>query len=88
MSGKESVIRNSFRENPESSSLHSVLGAYYIDMGLLQDAIEQFHAVAEINADAPLPHEILGLLYSEIGEKDKAIEELQKALALSNNKDN
>jgi tetratricopeptide (TPR) repeat protein len=54
---------------------------------LLQDAIEHFQAVAEINSDAPLPHEILGSLYSEIGEKDKAIEELQKALALTNNKE-
>jgi hypothetical protein len=85
---KESVIRNSFGENPESSSLHSVLGAYYIDQGLLQDAIGEFRTIAKINADAPMPHEILGSLYSEVGEKDKAIEELQKALALSNNKDN
>jgi hypothetical protein len=85
VSEHETVIRNTFIENPECSSLHSVLGAYYIDMGLLQDAIQQFQAVAEINADAPLPHEILGSLYSEIGEKDKAIEELQKALALTNN---
>jgi hypothetical protein len=85
---KESVIRNSFRENPESSSLHSVLGAYYIDRGLLQDAISEFLVIAKINADATMPHEILGSLYSEVGEKDKAIEELQKALALSNNKDN
>jgi hypothetical protein len=85
---KETVIRSSFLEDPESSSLHSVLGAYFIDQGLLQDAINEFRVIAKINADAPMPHEILGSLYSEVGEKDKAIEELQKALALSNNKDN
>jgi tetratricopeptide (TPR) repeat protein len=87
VSERETIIRNTFIENPDCSSLHSVLGAYYIDIGLLQDAIEHFQAVAEINSDAPLPHEILGSLYSEIGEKDKAIEELQKALALTNNKE-
>lgn len=80
----ESAIRDSFREDPESSSLHSVLGAYYIDQGLLQDAISEFLIIAEQNPDASLPHEILGSLYSEAGEKDKAIEELHKALNLSN----
>jgi hypothetical protein len=85
---KESVIRNSFSENPESSTLHSVLGAFYIDQGLLQDAIGEFLIVAKINSDASIPHEILGSLYSEVGEKDKAIAELKIALNLTNNKGN
>jgi hypothetical protein len=80
----ESIIRNSFKDNPESSSFHSVLGAYYIENGLLQDAINEFKIIAKINKDAALPHEILGSLYSDVGQKDKAIEELQKALTLSN----
>ena len=83
----ESVIKDTFKDNPESSSLHSVLGAYYIDQGLLQDAITEFQVIAKINADAALPHEMLGSLYSEVGEKDKAIEELKKALMLTD-KDN
>ena len=85
---QESIIKNTFRDESESSSLHSVLGAYYINQGLLQDAINEFQIISNINADAPLPHEILGSLYSDVGNKDKAIEELQKALALAkNNKD-
>jgi hypothetical protein len=80
----ESIIKDTFKDNPESSSLHSVLGAYYIDQGLLQDAITEFQVIAQINADAALPHEMLGSLYSDVGEKDKAIEELQKALTLKN----
>jgi hypothetical protein len=88
VSGHESAIRQIFSENPESSSLHSLLGAYYIDEGLLQDAIKEFQTIAKINSDVPLPHEILGSLYSEVGEKDKAIEELQIALKLSNSKGN
>ena len=83
----ESIIKDTFKDNPESSSLHSVLGAYYIDQGLLQDAITEFQVIAKINADAALPHEMLGSLYSEVGEKDKAIEELKKALMLTD-KDN
>jgi hypothetical protein len=86
--GKESSIRNAFGNDPESSSLHSVLGAFYIDQGLFQDAISEFQVISKINADAPMPHEILGSLYSEVGEKDKAIEELRKALALTNSKNN
>jgi len=84
---QESAIRNAFTDEPESSSLHSVLGAYYIDLGLLQDAISEFQIISKINPDAPLPHEILGSLYSDVGNKDKAIEELQKALALAKGKE-
>ena len=82
---QEAVIRNTFKDAPESGSLHSVLGAYYINQGLLQNAIEEFQIISGINTDAPLPHEILGSLYSDIGNKDKAIEELQKALSLAKN---
>ena len=85
--GQEAVIRNTFRDEPESSNLHSVLGAYYIKQGLLQDAITEFRIISSMNASAPLPHEILGSIYSEAGDKDKAIEELQKALELSKNSD-
>lgn len=81
---QERIIRNTFRDEPESSSLHSVLGAYYINNGLLQDAINEFQAIAKINADAALPYEILGSLYVEVGNKDKAIAALKKALMLTN----
>jgi hypothetical protein len=86
--GKVSSIRNTFKDDPESSSLHSVLGAFYIDQGLFQDAINEFQIISKINADSPMPHEILGSLYSEVGEKDRAIEELKKALVLANSKSN
>ena len=80
---KENLIRDSFRDDPECSSMHSVLGAYYINNGLLQDAINEFQIISNINIDAAMPHEILGSLYSEVGDKDKAIDELQKALTLT-----
>jgi tetratricopeptide (TPR) repeat protein len=83
----ENEIRNLFIDDPEGSTLHSVLGAYYINAGLLQDAINEFQSIARLNADSALPHELLGSLYSKVGEKDKAIDELQKALALAKNKD-
>lgn len=80
---QEILIKNTFTDESESSSYHSILGAYYIEQGLLQDAIGEFNLISQINPDAPLPHEILGTLYTETGNKDKAIEELQKALVLS-----
>ena len=83
----ENTIRNTFKNDPESSSMHSVLGAYFINKGLLQDAIIEFQTIAKLNSDAALPHELLGSLYSEVGDKDKAIDELQKALTLSKNKE-
>jgi hypothetical protein len=83
----ENTIRNTFKNDPESSSLHSVLGAYYKNKGLLQDAIIEFQTIAKLNKDAALPHELLGSLYSETGDKDKAIEELQKALMLAKDKE-
>ncbi len=84
---QETMIRKTFINDSDSSSLHSFLGAYYINEGLLQDAINEFEIISGINPDAPLPHEILGSLYSDAGNKDKAIEELQKALALAKNKE-
>jgi tetratricopeptide (TPR) repeat protein len=84
---QEALIRKTFDNDSDSSSLHSFLGAYYINQGLFQDAINEFLIISGMNPDAPLPHEILGSLYSDAGNKDKAIEELQKALALAKNKD-
>jgi len=84
---QEALIRKTFDNDSDSSSLHSFLGAYYINQGLLQDAINEFQIISKMNPDAPLPHEILGSLYSDVGSKDKAIEELQKALTLSKNKE-
>lgn len=83
VSEQEEMIRDTFTGENEKSSLHSFLGLYYINQGLLQDAISEFQIVSGMNPDAPLAHEILGSLYSDIGQKDKAIDELQKALALS-----
>ncbi len=54
-----------------------------MNQGLMEDAIREFEIISRMNPGAPLPHEILGSLYSDTGQKDKAIEELQKALALS-----
>lgn len=83
----ENTIKNTFKNDGESSSMHSVLGAYYINKGLLQDAIFEFQTIAKLNTDAALPHELLGSLYSEVGDKDKAIDELQKALKLAKDKE-
>jgi hypothetical protein len=87
VSARESLISDTFRNEPGSCSFHSALGAYYLSQGLLEDALKEFQIISEINSDAPLPHEILGSIYSELGNKDKAIEELQKALVITKSKD-
>ena len=72
----------------ESSTMHSLLGAFYINQGLLTDAEKEFRIVSDMNQDASMPHEILGSLYIKLGNKDRAIEELQKALTLSKSTNN
>jgi hypothetical protein len=84
---QEKLIRQTFDNDADSASLHSFLGAYYMNQGLLEDAIREFEIISGMNPDSPLPHEILGSLYSNVGNKDKAIEELQRALALSKGKE-
>ena len=83
---KEKKLMEMFADNPGSSSLYSLLGAYYAKAGLLEDAIKAFETVRDANPDASLPHEILGGLYSDVGKKDLAIAELQKALMLEKEK--
>ena len=83
---EEQNLLEVFKDDPESSSLHSLLGSYYAKSGLLEDAITEFEIVRDANPDATLPHEILGELYSDVGKKDLAIAELQKALILEKEK--
>jgi hypothetical protein len=83
---EEKKLTKMFADNPGSSSLYSLLGAYYAKSGLLEDAIKAFETVRDANPEATLPREILGGLYSDVGKKDLAIAELQKALMLEKNK--
>jgi len=82
---KERVLEM-FIDDPDNSSLHSLLGAYYASAGLLEDAIREFELVRDANPEATLPHEILGGLYSDVGKKDQAIAELQRALLIEKEK--
>ena len=79
---REEKIRSMFAEDPNSSSCHSVLGAFYAQEGMYEDAIMEFVLVKEANPAASLPHEILAKLYRDVGKKDLAIIELEKALIL------
>lgn len=83
---EEQNLAEAFKDDPNNSSLHSLLGSYYAKTGLLEDAISEFEQVRDANPDATLPHEILGGLYSDVGKKDLAIAELQKALMLEKEK--
>jgi len=82
----EEQIKDFFRDDLNSSSFHSVLGAFYAKKGMLEEAIKEFEIVKEANPESSLPHEILGKLYSDVGKKDLAIMELQRALMLEKEK--
>lgn len=76
-------VKDLFKEDEESSSLHFILGSLYEKKGLFHDAIREFESIAKMNPNASVPYEVLGKLYTEIGMKDKAITALQKAVELS-----
>jgi hypothetical protein len=79
---EEERIRSLFTDDLNSSSFHSVMGTYYAQAGMIEEAIQEFEMVKEANPESSLPHEILGNLYSDVGKKDLAIMELQRALML------
>ena len=79
----EKKVMDMFKTDPQNSTSHFILGAYYEKKGLLEDAIEEFKIISNRNIYSPIPHEILGKLYNNIAFKDRAILELQKALQLS-----
>lgn len=82
----EEQIKDFFKDDLNSSSFHSVLGAFYAKKGMLEEAIKEFEIVKVANPESSLPCEILGKLYSDIGKKDLAILELQRALTLEKEK--
>lgn len=79
---REDSIKELVNDSTNSSSYHSLLGAYYYNTGLLEEAITEFKIVTERNPHSAIVHEILGQLYTYTGKKDLAIQELKKALQL------
>jgi tetratricopeptide (TPR) repeat protein len=76
-------ILNMFKNNRSSNSYHLVVGVYYEKEGYYLDAISSYQKIAQMNEQAPLPHQILANLYQKIGLKDMAISELERAIELS-----
>jgi len=82
LASQEESIRELLNDNVNSSSYHSLLGAYYFNMGLFEKAIKEFNIVSEKNPESAIIHEILGQIYTYTGNKDQAIHELKKALQI------
>ncbi len=80
LASQEESIRELLNNNVNSSSYHSLLGAYYFNTGLFEKAITEFNIVSEKNPESAIIHEILGQIYTYTGKKDRAIQELKKAL--------
>src|SRR5262249_57710656 len=62
---------------------HDSLGGYYIQMGRMGDARQQFEASLRIFPNDMLAQEGLAVCYQAGGEMDKAIEQYQNVLRLS-----
>lgn len=80
---QENEIRKSLSGEDETSSLHSVLGAFYLNQGLIHEAISEFKTLAEMIPESFLTHEILSSLYNKIGNREKAAEEHRIALSFN-----
>jgi hypothetical protein len=80
---RERRLQKSFLGDTTGASYQFLAGMLYQRLGLFEESITQFEAVAQRHPDAPAVHEVLGKLYNDIGLKDKAIAALQKALKLS-----
>jgi tetratricopeptide (TPR) repeat protein/tRNA A-37 threonylcarbamoyl transferase component Bud32 len=58
------------------------LGQAYFRIGQLNEAVEEFQAVLEINPNYAQTHYLLGLIYEKRGEKDKARDYYQRFLEI------
>lgn len=83
----EELIKRTFGNNQDSSNLHFILGTYYFNQGLLQDALSEYQAISKIYSNSSYAHRLISSVFNQMGKKDKAIEELERALALSENKE-
>ncbi|MGE5406734.1 MAG: hypothetical protein ACM3NR_03390 [Methanosarcina sp.] len=84
---QENEIRNSLAGEDEITSLHSVLGTFYMNHGLIHEAINEFKIIAEMYPVSFVAHEILSFLYNETGNRAKATEEHRIALSINNQDD-
>jgi tetratricopeptide (TPR) repeat protein len=72
---------------------HMDLGKAYREMGLIPDAIQEFHKAIELarngkgNRETPLCYSLLANCYLESGESDKAAQWAQRGLQLKGSKD-
>lgn len=82
VAARESALRAQFSDDPHGSNVNFVLGSYYVQVGLLSQAISSFEGIADRHPDASMPYEILGKLYTDVGLKDAAIGAFQRAIAL------
>jgi len=83
---RERRLQRSFSDDSSATSYQLLIGTLYQRVGLLEEAVAQFEAIAERYPEAPAAHEVLGKLYSDLGFNDKSIAALQKALKLSQGK--
>jgi len=79
LSEREKQLTSQF----EGSNFYFLIGNIYEKENLYEDALTVFRKISESHPTAPLPHRILGKIYQRIGLKDRAIEEMETAVELT-----
>src|SRR5207253_7398360 len=70
------------KSDPESVSVHYLLGMNYYRMGEFPKSVEQLQRVLQLSPDYSLAAFQLGLAYARTGNFDQAIETLKRTLEL------
>ncbi|MFZ2197200.1 MAG: tetratricopeptide repeat protein, partial [Thermodesulfovibrionales bacterium] len=77
------LFTDTVHKSPDAELPRGMLGNVLMDMGRLDEAMEQYSAIIKLNPNSPEAHRNLGLAYKKKGMKKEAIEEYQKAVAIA-----
>lgn len=77
------VLQDGISKYPNYTSANVALGKVFIELGLLEDAIEQFEKVIKIAPDNLLALKKLATLYSSVEERGKSINACRRILDIN-----
>ncbi len=73
--------------NPDDAEVHYLLGAAYVQMGRMDEAMKEFNTALEYNPDLPEAYFGLGTVHKLQGNKEKAIRAFERFLELGPGQD-
>jgi len=81
------MYQKALQLSPDNANILSSLGVTYERLGQLDQAIRVNLQIVSLRPNDPLPHRNLALLYWKVGQKGTALQEANRALELSPDKD-